>query len=826
MLQITRDGQPDHQRGWETLSATEFYAAFIGFLRRQFAAIALVFVLSLAAGIAYILVTEARYTGRATLIMETPKLQLVPTQVPIGDGALSSASVDTQIEVLNSDDIALSVIKELHLDEDPEFVAPRSGFLGTIIKSAGTTISKGLRAVLGLGDNTSNRETPEYIALETFHKHLKIKRVAVTYALEINFDSRNPYRAAQVANAIADAYELNAFQAKYQIAGKAAEWLQTRLQKLREEASTSERAVVDYKSKHNIVDTGGRLMNEQQLAELNTELIQARAGTAEAKARLARIQEIVAAGDVDPSSTATATVADTLRNEVISRLRTQYLDDERRANEWATKYGAGHMAVITLRNQMAELRHNIFDELKRTAETYKSDYAIAKAREDSIQQSLDQLAKQSHSTDEARITLVNLESTAQISRDLYDNFLRRYMQSLQQQSSPVSDSRLITHARAPVTPSWPIPHVIIALAALGGLIFGSALGMLREISDRVFRTTKQIDAHLQANCIAVIPRVSEVKGSKAAFQKAKTTNQTLPAGGKQEARLLATMPRVFLTPIVAAHRAIVGIPQKLISNGQQVLLSPQNRSRRRRRRRTLRRDKSVSWMVSNAPFSRFSESIRAVKVAADTGIGRTSKTIGITSSLPNEGKSTVALSLATVISQGGGRALLVDCDLRNPALSLMLTPDAKAGLLEVISGKATMEDVLWREPVTGLAFLPGAVASHLAHTSDILASKEMGNLFDQLRGAYDYVIVDLSPLAPVVDVRVMTPLIDSFLFVVEWGRTKIEVAQFALNNARGVCDNLLGIVLNKADMKAFGRYSSDHENYYNNSYYARYGYVD
>jgi succinoglycan biosynthesis transport protein ExoP len=796
MLQITTEPQTEHQRAWDTASAAEFYAASIAFLRRQFTAIALVLVLSLTAGIGYILVTETRYTGSATLVVETPKLPLFQTVAPLGDAALSSVSVDTQIEILNSDDIALSVIKELHLEEDPEFVAS-SSVLGRIVGGVEGAISKAFHTILPLRDHSLNQEAPEYLALQTFHKRLKVKRVAATYAIAISFESRDPYRAAQVANAIADAYELNAFQAKYQVAGKAAQWLQARLQQLREEASNSERAVVVYKSKNNLVDTGGRLMNEQQLAEFNTELIQARAGTAEAKARFNRVQEIVAVGDVDPGSATSATVADTLHNDVITKLRTQYLDNERRAAEWAAKYGASHMAVIALRNQMAELRHNIFDELKRTAETYKSDYAIAKAREDSIQQSLDQLASQSHSTDEARIALRNLESNAQTSRDLYDNFLRRYMQSLQQQSSPISDSRLITHARPPVRPSWPRPLVIMALAALGGLIFGSATGMLRDISDRVFRTTKQIDAHLPANCIAVIPRVNDVE-----------------------------RPQLFLAPIVEAHRAIVGIPQKLISNAQQLSLESPNRSRRRRRRRTLRRDKSVSWTVSNAPFSRFSESIRAVKVAADSSIVKSSKTIGITSSLPNEGKSTVALSLATVISQGGGRALLVDCDLRNRALSLMLTPDAKAGLLEVIYGKATLEDVLWREPVTGLAFLPGAVASRLAHTSDILASKEMRNLFDQLREAYDYVIVDLSPLAPVVDVRVMTPLIDSFLLVVEWGRTKIEVAQLALNNARGVCDNLLGIVLNKADMKVFGRYSSDHENYYNNSHYARYGYVD
>src|SRR6516225_208489 len=147
------------------------------------------------------------------------------------------------------------------------------------------------------------------------------------------------------------------------------------------------------------------------------------------------------------------------------------------------------------------------------------------------------------------------------------------------------------------------------------------------------------------------------------------------------------MPKFLLSPFIEARRTLIAIPQKL-----RLTASP--RSRSRRRRRALRRDQSVCWTVTNAPFSRFSESIRAVKVAADSIIVKANKTIGVTSALPNEGKSTVALSLAAVISQGGGRAVLLDCDLRNPALSLMLTPDAKAGLLEIISGNATIDDVV------------------------------------------------------------------------------------------------------------------------------------
>ena len=89
--------------------------------------------------------------------------------------------------------------------------------------------------------------------------------------------------------------------------------------------------------------------------------------------------------------------------------------------------------------------------------------------------------------------------------------------------------------------------------------------------------------------------------------------------------------------------------------------------------------------------------------------------------------------------------------------------------------------------------------SHLTHTSEVLASVAMKRLFARLQERYDYVIVDLSPLAPVADVRAATHLINSYLFVVEWGKTKIDVVERALNTARGVYNNLLGVILNKVD---------------------------
>jgi succinoglycan biosynthesis transport protein ExoP len=781
MLQINKSRLVPEQAtaASEFVSPAELYAAVAGFVRRQFRVIAFVLLLSLALGAAYLFTAPARYTAHAVLVIDTHKTQF-SQQSPLGDLPIDSATIDTQIEILKSENIAQSVIKQLHLTEDPEFVSPPAGVIGTSIGIITSALTFSTPSLPRPGEGASSEFQLMRGALGTFQSKLSVARLGLTYAIAIDYQSFSPDRAAQVANAVADGYVVDELEAKYQTTRRAAAWLQDRLKELREESSKAERAVVDYKAKNNIVDTGGRLMNEQQLAELSSNLIQARAQTSEAKARLERVQQILSTDDLDPAGSAAATVTDTLHNEVITKLRQQYLDYSAKVSDWTTRYGASHLAVVNLRNQMRELRRSILDELRRIAETYKSDYEISKTREDSVQKSLDQIVSESQTTNEAQIVLHDLESSAQSYRALYDNFLQRYMESVQQQSFPISEARLITQAAPPQGKSAPRISLVLMLAGVGGLILGAGIGVLRDISDRVFRTTGQVEERLQADCISVVPLV---KGGMSSVNDA---------------------PKTFRPPDPQVTELAPFADPAIIS-----------------------RDQSMLWTIVDSPFSRFAESIRAIKVATDlSNVVKANRVIGITSSLPNEGKSTIATALAELISHGGGRALLVDCDLRNPSLSRKLTPHATAGLLDLIAGKALPDEVVCTEPVTGLAFLPAVVHTRLAHTSEILASEATRQVFEKLREAYDYIIVDLSPLAPVVDVRAMTHLVDSFVFVVEWGRTKIDIAQHALGGARGVYENLLGIVLNKANMDTFGRYERYRGNYYYNRYYARYGYTD
>jgi succinoglycan biosynthesis transport protein ExoP len=241
--------------------------------------------------------------------------------------------------------------------------------------------------------------------------------------------------------------------------------------------------------------------------------------------------------------------------------------------------------------------------------------------------------------------------------------------------------------------------------------------------------------------------------------------------------------------------------------------------------RTIARRDQLLWEVVDFPLSPYAEAIRSIKMAVDLTRVRTSKKvrkpkkiIGITSSSPNEGKSTISASLAQLISHSGKQVLLVDCDLRAPRLTRVLAPNAKAGLIEVMSGEASLRDVVWTDESKKLSFLPAVTLNRTPHTAEIIGGEEIRALFDRLRNAYDYIIVDLTPLVPIIDVRGTEGLVDYYVFVIEWGRTKVDLVERSLKEASGIYTKILGVVLNKVADNQLRRYegygSYNHEKYY------------
>ncbi len=723
--------------------------SFNSILRRQLTVFLILIPCATTLGLLYLLTTPSSYTAVARMIIDTRKVPAFQQQQVMGDiTTIDTAAVATQVQVLMSDNVSLAVIKDLKLTEDPEFVHSSAGLIGTIFNLISSTIDSA---------TVSSEFQLQRRALAAFEARRKISRVSMTYVMEISFRSLDRDKAAQIANAISDAYIVDQLEAKYQSTRRASAWLQDRIKSLRADASADEQALVEFKLKNNIVESGGKLMNEQQMSEVTSQLILAHAATAEAKARLDRIQQVMSREIPD------ASIADALKSEVIIKLRQQYLELAGRESIWSKKYGPDHLAAISLRNQMLELRRNIADEMGKIAESYKSDYEISRTRETSIQKSLDSTLADSRITNQAQVQLRELESNARTTRTMYENFLQRYMEAVQQQSFPISEARLITPATPPSTRSHPNTLSVLAMTVAGGMIVAFGVAVLREASDHVFRTGAQVMDVLQVNCIAILP---------------------------------------FLKPIAPN------------ASDKQV-----NAAGLTKLRRIERSDNLLAYVV-DAPFSQFTELLRSLKVTADVnGVVDMNRVIGVASSLPNEGKSTIAANFAALIAHSGSRVILVDADLRNPSLSRNLSPGASAGLVDVAAGRTALDDAIWTDPTTGLTFLPaGPESTKLLHPNETLASVAIKSLIAKLRGAFDYVIVDFPPLAPVVDTRTTARFVDSYVYVIEWGRTKIDVVEHSLFNAVEVYDRLLGVVLNKADMSVLQRYERYRTTYYYRKY--------
>ncbi len=380
MLQVNKS-PPLASDDAEGLTPSELGTTFSSFkwiLKRQFRVFLVLMACTTALGLLYLFITPPSFTASGTMVIDTHRAQLLQQKPDAGNIAIDTGTVQTEVEVLLSRTISLSVIRDLRLTEDPEFAGGNGGLLGSVLK-----LVPGLG---GSGGKPSEAQLTDR-ALTAFESRRTVSRVGLTYVIEIGFRSLDPVKSARIVNAIADAYVTEQLDAKYQATRRASAWLEDRIKELRTQGAVADRAVVDFKRANNIVtvEAAGdtpRLMNDQQLSELDSQLILARAATAEAKARLDRMQDVMKEDVPD------ASVADVLKNEVIIKLRNQYLDYAARERVWSARYGANHLAAVDLRTQMLEIRRNINDEMKKIAESYKSDYEIALAREQSSKTAL------------------------------------------------------------------------------------------------------------------------------------------------------------------------------------------------------------------------------------------------------------------------------------------------------------------------------------------------------------------------------------------------------------------------------------------------------
>ena len=412
----------------------------------------------------------ARYTANVQILVDPNDLRVVDN-VLRGQNQLTEThitQVENQVRVLLSNNVAKRVVERLKLDRDPDFI-------GT-----GVNLFDPRAAIRALfGSQSGSRHDPALEALTALKERIRSKRVDRTYVVDASVWAHSPQRAVETANALLEAFLEEQSAARAEAARRASTSLDARLTELRERVRQAEQRVEDYKKANNIISSGGTPVNERQVTELSSQLVLARARSAEAKARYDTIME-AQRGRADPGA-----IGEAVGSATITALRTQLAEIARKEGEINATLGSRHPAVLEIASQARRIRTMIEEEVARIAEAARNDMERAQANEASLAASLERLKAELEGTNSASVRLRELERDVGASRSVYEAFLVRTREVSEQERLDTNNIRVIASPELPESKSFP-PRTLFLLAAGGmlGGILGVVLAFFAEWRDR------------------------------------------------------------------------------------------------------------------------------------------------------------------------------------------------------------------------------------------------------------------------------------------------------------------------------------------------------
>lgn len=706
-------------------------------LRRRKAVIFGTVALCVAITVLTLSVLTPLYTATAFVMLDQRQTNVTTTNAVVPELLINNLSIQNQVQILQSRNLAARVIEKLELGDTSEFNPQPAPWYAKIISRATLSnwFSEAAEAIPLLSWFSEAEEIPiapptpdnrENAVVSMFLGKLSVTIQGLSSGIAISFRSENAQQAALIANTIATTYVQDQRDQKLNATEKASEWLGERLEKLSSQTQASERAVEQYKATHNLTDTAvaGTSVVQQQLGALNIQLTGAQADLAQQEAKYNQVTLMKDAGRA-------AALSQVLVSPLIMQLRQQEAELFRQEAELTNRYGPLHPKVIDLASQKENLSAKIDEEAQRIIGAVASDLEVARARVRSLQDNLRAVTGLNREEGLARVKLSELTAVATSDRALYDTFLSRFKEIQGQEMVQAPEARIISPAVTPTSPSFPKKIAFIGAAIPGGLVLGIILALLSYSMAGGFRTQEQVENFLALPVLASIPEVRRRQ-----------------IGGKKPADLITTKVR-----------------------------------------------------------SSFAESVRGLQLNLTLANNNTlPRIVLITSPVPSEGKTTVAVSLARTAARGGLRVIVVDADLRHPAVAKTLgVTKHVAGLADVLAGSVSIDNALTTDSLSSVRFL--SAGSKVDNPSDLIASERMALCTKMLSVLADVVIIDAPPLLPVNDSKFLARLAEAVIFVVRWERTPRTAALHALRSLTDVMASVAGVVFTRADWNQVYHYS-------------------
>ena len=436
-----------------------------------------------------LLLVPARYTSSTELLIDPQGLQIIKDDLnPPGQANDASLLlVDSQMQVLSSDDVLRRVVERFGLDRDPDFVG-RASVLGQLLGA----LPSALRSSAPVHDARLD-------ALRTLRERLSVRRMERTFALVLSVTTAEREKSAQLAQGVAETYLAYDQQVRAEIAQRASTAITARLGELQDAVRDAEDKAQAYRTSQNLVGTRTQLVSEQQLGQIGEQLGAARARAADQLTRLNQIEAVLkAGGSLDA-------LPEVLQSPTITQLRTQLAQAERVLADQSTRLGSRHPAMIAAQSDVQAAQAQLNAEVKRIATSVRNEYKAAAANAAALSDTLDKGKSEAVSVGDAQVHLRELERQIEARRSVYESFLVRARELQAQQQLGTSATRIISPASPPARRDGPSTAALLGAVGVAGLGLGIGCALLAERASGRVRTARRLAQRLGLDVIGTLP---------------------------------------------------------------------------------------------------------------------------------------------------------------------------------------------------------------------------------------------------------------------------------------------------------------------------------
>ncbi|PNU03172.1 hypothetical protein A8V01_24530 [Novosphingobium guangzhouense] len=482
---------------------------------------ALTFLATIALTAVVLALLPRSYTATSALLLQPREAE----PVKVNDrGFVAPADdnlIDTAVQVIRSPTLTLDVVRHLGIAKTAEF---------------------------GGTGNTSEAER-ERLAVNRLLTHTLVRRIGVTYLVEISASSTSAEQAAKIANALAGRYIQLDKTKKQASSSQSARYVEGQASALRRQAVTDDAALQTYMVRNNLMSAQGATMAEQEVSELNRQIADAQAQLAEQRGKLGAAQAQIARGGGG------ADIGSALASETVRQLRQQEAQASARLAQLDARYGALHPEVAEARDELADIRSQLEAELARIVSGLRGDVQIAASRLASLQSSRAQAKGALAQNSSAQVGRLELERRAEASRAIYSAYLTRAKETAQASELPNADATIASMARAPDLPASPNYLLSALVGFFAAIAIASVATAVAEYLEDTVSTRADIETGLGATYAGAIPTLSSATRAK--------------VGGITPQDYVATRPMSLFTESMRNLATYLGL--MTADNGTQVI---------------------------------------------------------------------------------------------------------------------------------------------------------------------------------------------------------------------------------------------------------------